>query len=356
MFNCLFGVMNEYQEVVAAMFTRTKSLSEMDPMFRKLAERWDFERWLLKGVYTDQPDKDINFLREIFHDELEVLKDPFHVLYDYGNACLGTHHSKPAFLNEMALAMLAIDERDKSFWKERLVEEGDYTAEELERKPDAWWKTRCRRWFPSSSDELWERMDAVYNKFEDAIDATNTGKRLFRAEDMARIHRTTHMLIKKGLLGDPASENMYFLTSEDGENPRFKTKRGSGQLEALWRAMEKICTGPMCSPETIDNAIIDFVIFWNLKKARDNRRANGGKDLHTCDVGLLYDIRGLTKKLDVPDPFPDLKIPSKAKKLNSSADIEPTGFWGAGHDNSGNDAVHSVSSNRASLCGSLFCS
>ena len=124
----------------------------------------------------------------------------------------------------MALAMLAIDERDKSYWEERLVEEGDYTAEELERKPDAWWKPRCRRWFPSSSDELWERMDAVYNKFEDAVDATNTGKRLFCAEDMARIHRTTHMLIKIGLLGDPASENMYFFTSEDGENPRFKTK------------------------------------------------------------------------------------------------------------------------------------
>jgi len=33
-------------------------------------------------------------------------------------------------------------------------------------------------------------------------------------------------------------------------------------------AMEAICTGPMCSAETIDNAIIDFVAMWNIEKGR----------------------------------------------------------------------------------------
>lgn len=192
---------------------------------------------------------------------------------------------------------------------------------------------------PSSSD-LWNRMDAVYKAYEGALDRSNANRELFRSGDVARIHRTAKSLIDKGLLGDPAGENMYFLTSNEGENPTFMTKRGSGQLEAFWRSLEKICTGPMCSPETIDNAILDFVIMWNLRMDRVNLNANGGKDLHTCDVDLLFKIKGAAKKLDLMDPFPDLLIPADAKKLSPSDPIAPTEFWGAGHDNSGNEAVH----------------
>ena len=63
-------------------------------MLKKLAQRWHVEDWILSGVYSDQPDKNIRFLRDIFGNSLEVLKDPFHLLYDYGNACLATHAKK----------------------------------------------------------------------------------------------------------------------------------------------------------------------------------------------------------------------------------------------------------------------
>lgn len=93
------------------------------------------------------------------------------------------------------------------------------------------------------SAELWDRVDKVVRKYRDAKDRTAPDRALYLA-NFETIHESTKSLCREGLLGDPTCENMYFLVSDDGENPKFVTKRGSSQLEALWRAMEAICTGP----------------------------------------------------------------------------------------------------------------
>ena len=103
------------------------------------------------------------------------------------------------------------------------------------------------------ANDLLARVNAVYTKFKDAVDHSAPNRALF-LEDMDRTHETTRKLIAGGLLGDPANDNMYFLVSSDGEHPKFITKRGSNQLEALWRALENICTGAMCGAETIDRS------------------------------------------------------------------------------------------------------
>jgi len=48
-------------------------------------------------------------------------------------------------------------------------------------------------------------------------------------------------LCREGLLGDPTCENMYFLVSDDGENPKFVTKRGSSQLLAAAAGHRPAC-------------------------------------------------------------------------------------------------------------------
>ena len=40
---------------------------------------------------------------------------------------------KTEFLNAMSMAMLVLDSRDKAYWQCRLVEEGRFSAEELEK-------------------------------------------------------------------------------------------------------------------------------------------------------------------------------------------------------------------------------
>ncbi|KAH8059599.1 hypothetical protein JL722_5228 [Aureococcus anophagefferens] len=61
------------------------------------------------------------------------------VMYDYSGVCSGKHALKWKFLSELSLAMLPIDDRDKEYWEKRLVEEGEFTREQLAAKPAAWY-------------------------------------------------------------------------------------------------------------------------------------------------------------------------------------------------------------------------
>ena len=199
------------------------------------------------------------------------------------------------------------------------------------------WKNRCRRWVPAE-DGLIDRLQKVVDKYENKIDRSGPHRKLY-LDDFDKTHAATLRLIRDGLLKDPIAENMYFDISKDGEDPKFVTKRGSSQLEALWRALERITTGPMCSPETFDNILIDFLVLWNLRVGAEHRSSNGGKILHTCDLGLLYRIKENAKELEFKDPFPDLQLPPGTKKLIADAPIKETEFYGAGHSHRANVAI-----------------
>jgi hypothetical protein len=144
--------------------------------------------------------------------------------------------------------------------------------------------------------------------------------------------------------GDPVNGNMYFLISADNEPPKFITGRGSSQLEALWRALEKLWVGATMGAETADCAMLDFFVRWNLKRSTRIRGMNGGLDLNSVDLDSLEMIQSDQRYLSehynaqLPEAFEGLVIPKWDASTDSSV-IQPTSFFGCGHEHFSNEAV-----------------
>ena len=141
---------------------------------------------------------------------------------------------------------------------------------------------------------------------------------------MDSAHQRALRLVDAGLLSDPANFDMYFYTRTVNGCPEYITCRGTSQLENYWRIQERqatckpslgniklsnnrsgrIFTSANCSSETIQFALMDLNVLWNVTKARvclssprHGSRSYRNEDIMSLDMGLLSDLQILEERL-----------------------------------------------------------
>lgn len=80
-----------------------KSLTELEKELSMIKGRACMRQTPIKCVYTDNPKSDAAFLKRIFGDHIEVLRDVFHVLQDIAKRCKKKSPFFGVFMNEVML-------------------------------------------------------------------------------------------------------------------------------------------------------------------------------------------------------------------------------------------------------------
>lgn len=174
----------------------------------------------------------------------------------------------------------------------------DFCGEDLTAKDDAWWNDRCRRFISADAAQIWAKLEKLVGAYKTACPemwATYTDQQGNTKLKIDATHATVSVLLAENRLSDPDDFDMYFYVGDDKHGlPRYLTHRGTTQLENFWKIQERIFTSPNTSPQTIQAALVDFVLLWNLLK---RSKHNQGRALCTFDIGLVDEIVRSEKRL-----------------------------------------------------------
>jgi hypothetical protein len=281
----MLTVMNEYAEVMGFYFCSSKSLYELKEEMSLMNSRYA-EGQNIKVVYTDNARADEMFLRSVFGDSIQVKRDIFHVLNDYFKSCY-KHPLRSWFMGEIRECFFTDDLDDKEAIVRMLIQQHpeEFPLDVLATKDDTWFRSRIRKYIVNAAT-IKKDLRRVYGRYKDF-------NRLFKVH-MEFTHQSVLEQLDAGYLTDPVDENVYFNISEDLENPKYITIRGTSQLESLHYHIQKILSGPNCREETIHLALTDRLYRWNIAKGALNRQE---KNDMVYDPKLKSEIDFLRSKL-----------------------------------------------------------
>jgi len=273
LFSALFGVMNEYGQVIFYAFTKSKSTQELASNLEELKARWVKDDGSVGGPrvwYVDNVSTERNFLRRGntagtftgFGNDMLVLADPFHIIYNIGLTMRAKHPMTQSFMGLLTDILFEQDESCIEFWSNHLVQSGRATTEEVKSgKFRSYMRRRVRRYLhplhddakkKSRIDKIW----ALLAKFTSKLDSSNHP--CFTESTYTAIQGLVKA-IEDDTLGDPTEEQLYYILDPESPTPRYLTSRGSSQLESFWKKLEKCFTGTNSSPELIDGTVTTSV-------------------------------------------------------------------------------------------------
>ena len=277
-YSCMATTMNEYQEIAGFWLCKTKSLKEIKCEIQKMRRRIESNGKKCRVVWVDNPGSDTAFLREAFGSDVVVLRDIFHVLQDYFEAC----YDKPTrqqFMADLSSAFFLLNKTDIDRLKAADPEKyGD--------KEDAFFRNNPRvRTHVEDRKAIKKALKEIYSRY-----MTTTG---MYKKSMAAVHESVLKQLENGWLTDPEGVNMHInIGTED--DPVYATIRSTSQLESFHHYLQKGLHGFMSSPELLHFVLLDTVLRWNLVKAAANK---GDKLLATYDIDVLNNTVALYSQL-----------------------------------------------------------
>ena len=184
-----------------------------------------------------------------FGEELVVMADLFHVIYNIGLGISEKHPLKWEFLNAISDALTTSDKADIEAWRSTMNRDG-WTDDEI---ADAMSRGTLRKYLHTIGDEeaktkAIERVEDIVQIFAGKWDPTSSTTVLANPETVKAIGRLKE-LIRNDQIGDPEGVTMYFCLDSSAKVKKYYTSRGSSQLESFWKSLEVIFNGPNCSPE-----------------------------------------------------------------------------------------------------------
>jgi hypothetical protein len=161
----------------------------------------------------------------------------------------------------------------------------EFPLDVLATKDDNWFRSRIRKYIVNAATikKDLRRVYARYKEFD----------RFFKT-NMESTHQSILTQLDSGYLTDPVDANVYFNISDDLENPKYITIRGTSQLESLHYHIQKILSGPNCREETVHLALTDRLYRWNITKGALNRQVENDM---VYDPKLKSEIDFLRSKL-----------------------------------------------------------
>ncbi len=290
----MLTVMNEYAEVMGFYFCTSKSLYELEEEMKLLQKRYT-DSSQVSVVYTDNARADELFLKSVFGEHIQVKRDIFHVLNDYYKGCY-KHPLRSWFMGDIRQAFFTDDLEDKEAVIRLLLQKhaDELPLDVLADKDEKWFRRRIRKYIVDT-DVIKKELQRVIERYKDFPG-------LFKTH-MHVTHQSIIEQLVKGFLTDPSGENVYFDISNDNEEPKYITIRGTSQLESLHYHIQKVLSGPNCNEETLHLVLTDRLYRWNVAKGSVNR--NMVDDLIydpkvKSEIDLLRGKLHLKKKHNIP--------------------------------------------------------
>jgi len=134
----MLTVMNEYAEVMAFYFCKSKSLYELKEELQLLKSRYTSSD-TIRVIYTDNASADEVFLKSVFGDGIQVKRDIFHVLNDYFKSCY-KHPLRSWFIGDIRECFFTDDLDDKEAIIRTLIKQHptEFPLDVLSTKDDQW--------------------------------------------------------------------------------------------------------------------------------------------------------------------------------------------------------------------------
>jgi len=288
----LMTVMNAEQEVLAWYMTHTKSMEEIKEEFTRLCERIGGKN-TVKRIYVDNPKSEGPLLKEIFGDRIQIFRDIFHLMQDFGKLVTVKSTKRNKFMNDLANCFFLLDPDDFARVREELLSQ--FGHEEVQRIPDSYWRRHSGvRKHILDKEIVVENLTQLERAYEDLSTLELQG--LFdRARDDIAVNGIDIPYSEIIIPGETASDDSHFNIGTQ-DKPNYITVRSTSQLESLHRAIRRCVEGSNLSPEMGQVLLTIFYHRWNHSKAKRIRRDQSP----TCyDPVLIHDIACLLDDLEI---------------------------------------------------------
>jgi hypothetical protein len=317
LYGSLFGIMNEHAEVLLWCFAKTKSMNELASALNDFKERFSEAGMELPTLwYVDNPKETEKLLKfgvrdsgifNGFGDELMVMADLFHVIYNIGLKIPEKHPLKWEFLKALSDALTTADKNDIDSWRATMKVKEGVSDDEVTKMMS---KGSLRKYLHTVGDEegrskSLDSLEKVINLFATKFDPKTNLSVLGSSEVVGAVNRLKE-LIANDMIGDPKGVTLYFCLDEGAPTRKYYTSRGSSQLESFWKSLEVIFNGPNSSPEWIDLVMTGFAFRYNIDKARLRGKFEA---FPTYRMDMISTINSISFELGLEAPYPSWEHP-----------------------------------------------